>query len=50
MEHLPTQWLQETKAVVYRSSVTAGRAKKLMGCYGWQCVAEQSVTVRPHWW
>lgn len=50
MEQLPTQWLQETKAILYRSPDTARRAKKMMGCYGWDCVAEHPVAGEPSWW
>jgi hypothetical protein len=50
MEQLPTRWLHETRAMVYRGPDTARRAKKLMGCYGWECVAESPVAVKQTWW
>jgi hypothetical protein len=50
MEQLSTQWLHERKDVMYRSAATAGRAKKLMSCYGWECLGEYPVAVRPKWW
>jgi hypothetical protein len=50
MDQLPTRWLHETRTMVYRGPDTARRAKKLMGCYGWACVAEHPVAAQPSWW
>jgi hypothetical protein len=50
VEQVPTQEPQEMKYIVYRSAATAGRAKTLMNVYGWVCVAEHPIPVRPRWW